>query len=1093
MSETKLLPSPDHLELKDHIESGFIPEKSSLGEAVINELVKVGLEVNPPPKSEPQTPEEQLENQIETTPEIKSEPQRTAEQILQILKSSNPEDSDITFGPIDAETLIKDNEGSSVARYLDKFQGLDHTGIANRLIKTGYGESVAKHLEEFQGLDHTDIANKFIEAGRGRYVAVHLDKFQGLDHTDIANKLFKTGNGESVARYLDKFQGLDHTDIANKFFKTGNGGYIAVHLDKFQGLDHTDIANKLIEAGDGASVAWHLDKFQGLDHTDIANKLIEAGGGKYVAKHLEEFQGLDHTDIANKLIEAGDGKYVAKHLEEFQGLDHTDIANKLIEAGRGRYVAVHLDKFQGLDHTDIANKLFKTGDGGYIAVHLDKFQGLDHTDIANKLIEAGYGGSVAGYLDKFHTLPGDKILVLMDDIEPDKIKNYLFRFTEIPEDTLVVLREKFNMPELTNMPRPWTDENGEHQPSTAAVDRWYGDLSYVYMEGGFNKSTIGRLIRLQIEGGLCNNIHDASQWLSTFRIPETSYDIETILNQRESSDFNPTSLDGFRTTLINRDAEKQFIAQLLEADQSLRSRLNYEGAQHELSNDDKLGSVFSLKPELQKEFNAQLGRETGQLTETFYNELLADPDIKQQYDEAIVSGTARRKFFKDLLKKNTVHAEDFNQRCKQLHIDITDSFCNSVLASHPELSDAINKNNKAINNESWFFAPENQLLFRAAMDRIDSVPLYKQSDFSTDTLLTHAEQMADSFCQTTAFGRGKEESSHNLSTYELLSRLDKMREYLQTQQTVSGSIGGKAQALAQSRLVRDNYLRDTQSWLMKHAMSPHDRLTKVWGDRPIALAYGEADNAKVIELWQTENALRLKTTELESTGELQTEYELSYNEVMGKTKKPVRIELTRRLSADNTLDAMSKLKKWTSRRIEKGITSILPAASVKVEINKEDAKKAYKFDILDKQDPRGFTIGEDTYCCMTINGVSEDCIKAGYTKENCGFVAAYNGSDTMVAQSFWFINKERPDVLVMDNIEANKGQDLQQVAEVYRQALMEYLKSHPELGITKVHVGTGHTDINLGDMPKVEAVPTLKDINYSDATNQRLLLDLSLQ
>lgn len=261
----------------------------------------------------------------------------------------------------------------------------------------------------------------------------------------------------------------------------------------------------------------------------------------------------------------------------------------------------------------------------------------------------------------------------------------------------------------------------------------------------------------------------------------------------------------------------------------------------------------------------------------------------------------------------------------------------------------------------------------------------------------------------------------------------------------------------------------------------------------MALAYGKPDNATAIGQWQNDNALRVRVGELDRFGDLQADYNLTFSEIMGSENESVRNELSRRLSTDDVIEAMSKLKKWKVKRERKGVESILPQASLVVELdggNDSDRKaKSYKVDILAKDDPRGFTIGEDTYCCMTIHGASSDCIKAGYTRPNCGFLAVYNNSDNMVAQSFWYIHPDYSDTIVMDNIEANDGQDFSKVAEIYKLGLIKYLSSHPELNIHKVNVGTGWTDIDLGGLPEVEPVPPLDYVSYTDAEKQRLLLE----
>lgn len=1019
-----------------------------------------------------------------------------------------------------ADKLIEEDGGCVVIDNLSSFQSQYYDHIVDKLLvwDGSLVEYLLKDLDKFQGVDCVNIANRLIDDKRGQIVAFYIDKFQGLDYVAVANRLIDDGDVVALLNNLEKFQGLDHVSIVNRLINSNYAYRLTEYLDKFQDVDHVDIANRLIDAKKGRSVITHLDKFQGIDYKDVANRLIDSQQGEEIATYLDKFQNVDHVDIANRLIDKYQGKEIPRCLNNFQGLNHVDIANRLIANHDGRNVAAYLDNFQGLDYKDIANRLAGSNDIWGLAANLDNFQGLDHVYIANLMIDANRVEVLESCLDDFEiknldanianrlldmgkkhfihslkcfdSLPGDRIIDILEysDNTKELIKNHLFRFTDIPENNLIELREKLNMPNLINMPREKAGENGEVvKPSENALDRWYGDLSYTYMEGGFNKAAIGHLIRLRIEHGMNDNIHDASQWLSTFRIPENSYDINAILNQRGSENFNEDSIEEYSKKLIDKGSEIQFFLKLLNSDQQLRNRLNYEGIKQEISSEEKLQDIFTSMPSLKNNFNAELGKDTSRLTEAFYSNLLAnDLQIRQHYDEAVGGGTAQRKFFKDLLKDNKDLQDQFNSQREQMLTNLKTSFYDSALQQNPELAANKSKVNTPTNNEDWFFTPEAQLLFRAATSEIDGKPLYKHTDFSMDILFERANGLSNNFIQTTTFGAGKEETAHNLNEEQLKKRLSEMYEKMHFAPIRQDRLGETVQQLARTKLARQNYITDTQNWLKRHAVAPQELLTKTWGDRAFALANGENDSAKAINSWQSRFALNKMANGLNSTGVLQAEYNLTIKDVVGEESKPITTELTRRLSAIDTIKAISKLKKWERKRSEKSVESILPPANISVEIKKSN----YNLEILDKKDPRGFTIGEDTYCCMTIDGASKSCIKAGYTKENCGFVAVSNSNENLVAQSFWYINPEVPDTLVMDNIEANDGQDLAKVAEIYRQALTNYLKSHPELNITKVHVGTGYTDINLSDMPIVETSKPLNGI-YTDAKKQRLLLDLA--
>lgn len=58
--------------------------------------------------------------------------------------------------------------------------------------------------------------------------------------------------------------------------------------------------------------------------------------------------------------------------------------------------------------------------------------------------------------------------------------------------------------------------------------RWVADHSYAYLNGGWNKNTLGKIILTRLDARIERSIHDASQWLESFQIPEFSYDIKAI-------------------------------------------------------------------------------------------------------------------------------------------------------------------------------------------------------------------------------------------------------------------------------------------------------------------------------------------------------------------------------------------------------------------------------------------------------------------------------------------------------------------------------------------------------------------------------------
>jgi hypothetical protein len=266
---------------------------------------------------------------------------------------------------------------------------------------------------------------------------------------------------------------------------------------------------------------------------------------------------------------------------------------------------------------------------------------------------------------------------------------------------------------------------------------------------------------------------------------------------------------------------------------------------------------------------------------------------------------------------------------------------------------------------------------------------------------------------------------------------------------------------------RKEYSRVILKWLSTHSDAPRDILVQAWKGRAMALADGCADNPRAIINWNEHNALKMaiERGDLKLT---QEEFEANREFFMTVVKAvPV--------------DEMDRAFKWYKKRSSR---QILPAAVV-------EPKEGYKFEILSKDDPRGFTIGFETGCCMTVDGVSESCIKSGYRHEDCGFLALYGPGGKIRAQSYWYINPRYPNVLVLDNIEANEGRDFGSIVELYKASIQDYLAEHPELGITEVHVGTGYTDVDLKDLKAATAVENVHG-EYTDAHNQKMLYELKI-
>ncbi len=714
--------------------------------------------------------------------------------------------------------------------------------------------------------------------------------------------------------------------------------------------------------------------------------------------------------------------------------------------------------------------LIDVGQGWSVADNLDKFTGLDHNEIAHKLIDAGRGYLVARSLKSFAN----------------------------PDEVISLFRNMGKMDILIN-----AKHLIDYSVDIATLD--YADNSYTYLSGGFSRKTIGELIKSRMDNHIEQSIHDASQWLRLFQMPYEWVDIDAI-KAHEGQMVDP---DEYRVRLKDAGVEAKFILQLLGANLGLRKRLTY-GTTPTFSDYDKLAILFTeerYKP-LRGEFNARIGRGRRELTEQYYQELLADSAISQEWQTYQAnSDKPQKKFFQKYLRSHPELAAELDRRAIELQIKVGAELLAATIMDDPSAQELINSRTSK-GGEDWFYYPEYQLLYQAACSDDGGAQLYKSEDFSLDRLFRRAHDLVDSYYDSN-FGKSKDETTHKLTKEELVQKLNRAFESLtanlDTIQSTptwgdeAADADRKAQLAAVARNMgikeprsglsdtvgelkrmsrdRKRYIQDTQTWLTRHALAQSGSLTQAWGDRALAIAEGVPDRASAIQAWQKLKGFRIRLDMAESSGELQ---DMGLSREYIDSRSEAMAELTRKLSVKGALRAISKIKRWTE-----GTTwdhKLLPAATARIELD----NRPYSMDIFGKDDPRGFTIGEDTACCMTIDGEAKSCIKAGYKRENAGFLGIYEPSGDLLAQSFWYVHPNNPDVLVLDNIEANKGRNFSKLVNLYQKLIEQYLFDHPDLAIKEVRVGTGYSDVDLGDLKDVTS-PDVLDGVYTDAYRQKVL------
>ncbi|MFC1787737.1 GNAT family N-acetyltransferase [Patescibacteria group bacterium] len=270
---------------------------------------------------------------------------------------------------------------------------------------------------------------------------------------------------------------------------------------------------------------------------------------------------------------------------------------------------------------------------------------------------------------------------------------------------------------------------------------------------------------------------------------------------------------------------------------------------------------------------------------------------------------------------------------------------------------------------------------------------------------------------------------------------------------------------------------DAQKWVAAHSSTPRDLLTLAWANRDLALAEGIADNPRAIKQWADLNSLRASFTEMEQSGRLPAN--IGKEDLMKYS--PILNELVRCYDGRKALETLSRLKERFNPKFE------IPPMRISL-------GGGWSGEVLQKNDPRGMTIGYDTGCCMTLSGASESCIHIGYEKPQYGFFALYKDNG-LVAQSFIYTNtKDAPDTIVCDNIEANQGRDFSKVVPQYNEFWRRYMqmqaRRNPDAKFTRVQIGTGYTEVGLEGLKSAKAISMENPEIYTDAHKQKLLLEM---
>lgn len=277
------------------------------------------------------------------------------------------------------------------------------------------------------------------------------------------------------------------------------------------------------------------------------------------------------------------------------------------------------------------------------------------------------------------------------------------------------------------------------------------------------------------------------------------------------------------------------------------------------------------------------------------------------------------------------------------------------------------------------------------------------------------------------------------------------------------------QMLNQLAAVRKEYNHEAQTWLQTHGTTPRDKLVRAWKARQSALRNGVADNPNAIVAWEKAHGLHATVVDMQRDGSL-----------------PSNVGTEELTSNSEFVEELSRL--YDGRKVVKALGDFLRGYSPEAlfPVAETELSDGFRAEILGKDDPRIFTVGGDTRCCMTPGGMANSCIEAGYSNPNVSILALYDTEGDLAAHSVLFTNPDHaPFTIVIDNIETNEGRDRNKIAELYFEFFEMYLKREELAAFDTVNLGMHNTEIFNQSFASTEPVPSV--ISQSDAHKQALL------
>lgn len=234
-----------------------------------------------------------------------------------------------------------------------------------------------------------------------------------------------------------------------------------------------------------------------------------------------------------------------------------------------------------------------------------------------------------------------------------------------------------------------------------------------------------------------------------------------------------------------------------------------------------------------------------------------------------------------------------------------------------------------------------------------------------------------------------------------------------------------------------------------------------------------------------EDILKKDRISIDDINNLKEGYELAINMIKAGKEESLKHMSYKQMAILNKYNLSENQKKWALDLYNRTCHLKTEVPLFKGRIGE------YEFEMIDKNDIRGLVAGNATNCCQTLQGSSRtssvsgpNCVYAGQEEVSQTFFLV-SKKDRIMAQSWVWLSEDKKQ-LTFDNIEV-LGQDLRDNIVKCYEAYSEYVMGLKKCDIKSITVGTGNSDIKLGDYWK--ATSDFKTIPEAyDARNSQYLI-----